>query len=77
MVRMRINKFQGAECCECGCTRDESLELFDIRLGGDIITLCDVCNNQLLRKTLSASCMVDGKVKSAKDLEIIKRRKVK
>lgn len=77
MIKMRVNKFQYAECCECGCTRDESLELFDIMLGGDIITVCDMCNNQLLRKALSASCMVDSRVKDKRDLEIIKMRQVR
>lgn len=77
MIKMRVNRFQGSECCECGCGKGEALELFDICIGGDIITVCDMCNNQLLRKVLSASCMVDSRVKDKRDLEIIKMRQVR
>ena len=30
MVKMRVNKNDKAVCCECGNTREKSLELYDI-----------------------------------------------
>lgn len=74
MIKMRVNKFQGATCCECGNGRKESLDLFDICIGGDIITICDQCNEMLLKKTLAASCKVNNRVKSTQDMIVIRNR---
>lgn len=74
MIRMRTNKEDSAQCCECGNNRDESLELFDVCIGGHISTICDVCNEALLSKTLVATCKVNSKIKQPHDMAIIKRR---
>lgn len=52
-------------------------ELFDVCIGGKVITICDVCNNDLLRKTLKASCLIGGRLKDKRDIEIIRKRKMK
>lgn len=41
------------------------------------LTLCDYCNDQLLHKTLKASCNVNGKLKSKEDLAVINKRREK
>lgn len=74
MIRMRINKKDDARCCECGAGPETSLEMFDIQLGGEVRTICDWCNGQLFRKTLNADCAVMAKVKSKRDLDIIRKR---
>lgn len=74
MVKMRTNSEPDARCCECGNGRDKSLELFDICIGGQIFTVCDLCNEQLLYKTLKAARNVNHKVKQASDMAIIRKR---
>lgn len=75
MIRMRINKDSNARCKVCGNDRSNSLELFDISFTErNIITICDLCNETLLNKTLKATCGVNGKVKSPPDLAIIRKR---
>lgn len=74
-IKMRNNKDRGATCCECGEGQDNVLNMFDICVGGKIFTICDCCNEKLFRKTLSASVMVNGRVKSQRDMSIIRSRK--
>ena len=72
---MRINKDSSAQCCECGSSRSKSLEMFDICIGGNILTICDLCNDIIFQKSLKATCIVNGKVKSKRDMEIVRKRK--
>lgn len=73
-IKMRTNKESNAFCESCGNKRNQSLELFDICIGGTILTICDKCNEELLKKSLSASCKVNEKIKSKQDLKIIRNR---
>lgn len=78
VIKMRINKSDDAVCKVCGHTKKNSLELFDIAFTDKhIITICDKCNDRLFDKTLKASCGVNGKLKSKKDLAVISSRKKK
>lgn len=74
MIRMRTNKDANAKCCECGNDRINSLEMFDVCICGQIFTICDLCSDMLLQKTLVASCNVNCKVKSPHDMAIIRKR---
>ncbi len=77
-IRMKVNKSDDAICKVCGSTRKKSLELFDIAFTDKhIITVCDKCNDRLFDKTLKASCYVNHKLKSKKDLAVISTRKKK
>lgn len=72
-IKMRVSK---NDCCSsCNAKRKESLEMFDVCIGNVLLTLCDECNDELFRKTLKASCIVNGKLKSAEDMKIINKRK--
>ena len=52
---MRTNKSFDAVCKVCGATRKNSLDLFDIAFTDKhIITICDMCNEQLFNKSLKA-----------------------
>lgn len=75
MIKMRTNKDTNAQCCECGNDRSKSLEMFDVSIGGRILTICDLCNGQLLNKTLHADVKVNTKLKRPEDMEIIRQRK--
>lgn len=73
---MRINKEVDSVCKVCGTPRNKCLEMFDISFIKDKaqITICDLCNEELFRKTLKATTGVQGKLKSKQDIAIIQRR---
>lgn len=76
-IKMRNNTKSNAICCECGEHQDQVLNMFDLCIGGNIFTICDVCNEKLLNKTLNADVMKNNRMKSKKDLSIIYKRKGK
>ena len=77
MIKMRNNMKSDAICCECGESQNQVLNMFDLCIGGNIMTICDVCNEKLFDKTLAAEVMKNARVKSQRDIEIIRRRKVR
>lgn len=73
-IRMRNNSKKESVCCECGLSRNQVLDMFDVQVGDNIFTICDLCNEALFRKTLSASCYTNGRVKVKEDIAIINKR---
>lgn len=73
-IRMRHNNDGNALCCNCGAGADKSLNMFDICIGKTIQTLCDVCNAEILNKTLSAEVFKNGRTKSSRDMQVIRSR---
>jgi len=76
-IKMRNNTKSDAICCECGERQDQVLNMFDLCIGGSIFTICDACNEKLFNKCLSAECIKNGRVKSQKEMIIIRERKSK
>ena len=76
-IKMRNNKDANSVCCECGESRKEVLDMFDLCIGGTIFTICDACNEKVFYKCLHAECYKNGRVKSQQDIAIINRRKHK
>ncbi len=74
-IKMRNNTNPEAFCCECGEGQKEVLNMFDLCIGGNIFTICDVCNEKIFSKCLSAEVMKNGRVKSQHDMAIIRKRK--
>ena len=74
---MRNNTKPDAVCCECGESQKQVLNMFDLCIAGNIFTICDLCNEKLFNKCLSAECMKNGRVKSQRDIKIINERKHK
>lgn len=73
-IKMRKNTKSESVCCECSQPRKKVLDMFDVCIGGNIFTICDLCNEVLSRKTLSASCYTNGRVKLKEDMAIIHAR---
>lgn len=73
-IKMRNNKDMDSVCCNCGDTRRDTLEMFDLCIGKTIVTFCDVCNEQILDKTLKAECNKNARVKSAEDMRVLRKR---
>lgn len=80
MINMRVSKDRDSQCNACGNYVDSSVEMFDVRIqipkqSALIICLCDKCISEMFDKTLKARCLVDGMVKSSKQMSIINKRK--
>ena len=73
-IRMRNNRKLDSVCCECGDKRIDTLEMFDLCIGGNIFTICDACNEKLFMKTLSAECQKNHRVKDAHDMKVLRKR---
>lgn len=73
-IKMRNNTDADAVCCECGENQKQVLNMFDLCIGGNIFTICDVCNEKIFTKTLRAECFKNGRVKSQHDIQIINSR---
>lgn len=73
-IRMRNNKSMDSVCCECGDHRRDTLEMFDVCIGGHIFTICDRCNEDLLFKTLKGECNKNARVKTPEDMRVMRKR---
>lgn len=74
MIKARVNKKMDDYCRECGAKRDECLDLFDIKMLDKKITLCDNCIDDLFYKCLGCGQYTRHRVKSPKDMKIIRQR---
>ena len=77
-IKMRTLKGDTDTVCKvCGATRKDSLEMFEIMFTEKAkITICDLCNEKLLSKTLKASCNVNSKLKDKADMRVIRKRSI-
>lgn len=80
MIKMRVSKDNEETCNCCGKDGNESVQMFDMRIqipgqSGLILHICDKCVSEMFDKTLKARCIVDGMVKSPKQMSIINGRK--
>jgi hypothetical protein len=48
--------------------------MFDLCVGGTILTFCDRCNEVILHKTLCAECNKNGRVKTPEDMKVMRKR---
>lgn len=74
-IKMRVNN-KATMCPICNSTRRNTIEIFDLCIGDTIITLCDACNEKLFNKTLKATVMIQSKVKTKQDIQVIQARKL-
>lgn len=73
-IKMRHNRDGSSKCCNCGAAADNTLGMYDVMVGGYVFTICDVCNGELLSKTLSAEVGKNSRTKSGKDMAVIRSR---
>lgn len=73
-IKMRHNRDCGSRCCNCGNTANNALGMYDVKVGGHLFTICDVCNRELLDKTLKVEVEKNARVKSGLDMAIIRSR---
>ena len=72
-IKMRVNNDKQAVCEQCEKKYMEVKEMYDIKIFGDLHTICWNCVDDLFHKTLSAQCKYQAKLKSNEDMERIRR----
>lgn len=73
-IKMRVSKRPDAKCLSCGASISQSVDLFDVKIGESIITVCDDCMNALMTKSLSAVCYTNGRIKQPSEIKKINNR---
>lgn len=73
-IKMRVSKNADVVCASCGATIDRSVDIFDIKIGSEIVTLCDDCMSILMTKALNATCYTNGRVKQPNEIKKINDR---
>lgn len=81
-IKMRVNKEKESECFVCKTIWQNTQEMYDLRFESKLdetrtLTLCKTCVDELFTKTLRASCLYNGRVKSKEDMERIRRAESK
>ena len=81
-IKMRVNKEKESECFVCKTIWQNTHEMYDLRFESKLdetrtLTLCKTCVDELFNKTLRASCLYNGRVKSKEDMERIRRAESK
>ena len=81
-IKMRVNKEKESECFVCKTTWQNTHEMYDLRFESKLdetrtLTLCKTHVDELFNKTLRASCLYNGRVKSKEDMERIRRAESK
>lgn len=75
MIKMRVNTQATSVCKECKVLYKNTPEMYDLMICDVKFTLCKNCVDVLFQKTLKASCLYNGKVKSSEDMRRIRRSK--
>lgn len=73
-IKMRVSKDESAVCASCGATIQQALDIFDVKIGNEIIHLCDECMDVLMTKSLTAVCYTNGRVKQPNEIRKINDR---
>lgn len=68
-IKMRVNGDEGSTCISCKAIWKNTAEMYDVKLGSEVITLCKACVDELFRKTLRAQTIYNSRLKSQKDLK--------
>lgn len=75
MIKMRVNNQSSSACDECKVAYKNTPEMYDLMISGVKHTLCKGCVDTLFQKTLKASCLYNGRLKSSEDMKRIRRSK--
>ena len=75
MIKMRVNNQASSVCGECKVSYKYTPEMYDLMICGVKHTLCKDCVDTLFQKTLKATCLYNGKLKSQEDMKRIRRNK--
>ncbi len=61
-------------CTSCGASWEESVEMFEYRIGKQSGVLCDVCLREMFSKSLKVTTLIDGETKDRRQLAVKQMR---
>lgn len=73
MIKMRVNNQSSSVCEDCNTLYKNTPEMYDLMICDEKFTLCKRCIDTLFQKTLKASCLYNGRLKSSEDMKRIRR----
>ena len=73
-VAMRISKNKEAKCACCGNGIEKSVDIFDMKIGDNIFSVCDLCIEDIIYKAIKAKSYTNGRVKSEREIAKINER---
>lgn len=74
-IKMRCSKNGDAVCVSCGESAKNSVDIYDVKIGDmPVFCVCDLCMEELMRKSLNAVCHTNGRVKLPRDIKVSQRR---
>lgn len=76
-IKMRVNTKTETVCDQCKTSYNDTREMYDILIFGDIYHICYSCNEELFSKCLKASCFYNSKVKKKEDINRARREDIK
>lgn len=71
-IKMRVNNNKESKCSICNIEYKNTAEMYDLKFNKNTFTLCRKCNEVLFQKTLRASVLYNGKIKSKEDMKRIR-----
>ena len=66
---------QGCDSCSsCGASWEESVDMYEYRIGKQSGVLCDVCLKEMFSKSLKVTTLIDGEKKDRRQLAVKQMR---
>ena len=66
---------QGCDpCTSCGASWEESIDMYEYRIGKQSGVLCDVCLKEMFLKSLKVTTIIDGEKKDRRQLVVKQMR---
>lgn len=61
-------------CTSCGASWEESVDMYEYRIGKQSGVLCDVCLKEMFSKSLKVTTIIDGEKKDRRQLAVKQMR---
>lgn len=72
-IKMRVNQDKISVCGNCGTKWGYTREMYDMKIFGEVHTICYECTDVVFHKVLTAQVKNQAKVKSKEDMVRIER----
>lgn len=64
-------------CTSCGSSWEESVDMYEYRIGKQSGVLCDVCLKEMFSKSLKVTTLIDGETKDERQIRVKNERSLK
>lgn len=68
-MKFRVNKNKNSICNECGRKYGETREMYDLQLFKNVNSICSICLENLVMKSLYMETQYNARVKNGEDMQ--------